>query len=276
VSYERIAGRISNENLWGTGKVISLEAGAVLPIGGFTGEQYYSRLVYADPRLFDSKKYFLIGSARYNHAAFDYPSGGSDKHEIFGLDLTIGRRIFDFSYLTLGYFHNATSIHETRVVDSDGTVKTYSGMPREWLVATYGWNTEDDPFFPTRGSRAQVSFGLDPTVGLDSRHGDGAYRQTWTYGNSIWTLILGTAPGIVYRGSLEQNLNLGFSYARSIAGSAGGEIRRGRWYIEPGQSDAGNDWEVGIKAGVRLETKSFGIVDVYFFGSKFVNVGGGP
>ena len=62
--------------------------------------------------------------------------------------------------------------------------------------------------------------------------------------------------------------------ARPIAGSDGGEVRRGRWYVLAGYSPQGQEScaarrqkEYGLKIGVRLETRSFGIVEFYVIGS---------
>jgi hypothetical protein len=52
-----------------------------------------------------------------------------------------------------------------------------------------------------------------------------------------------------------------------------GGINRGRWYVEPGFSYYGDiaygrqlgEW--GLKVGVRLDTKLFGLVDLYLIAS---------
>jgi outer membrane protein assembly factor BamA len=282
VAFERIAGRISNENLWGTNKVVSLEANGVIPLSGFSGQQYYARIQYADPRLFDNKNYFLIGGTTYQNDTIELSTSAFIKNidqQFLSVDLRIGRRIFDFSYLLAGYIQYPVANRNNRIVYSDGTTSTNTYAPIGWLLASYGWNTEDDPFFPTRGSRLQISYGGD--VHGDYHHTDGGYRQTWKIDHSLLTLILGNAPGIVYRGSLDRNFDLGLEYGRDIGASTSGEIRKGRWYVQIGQLAPGSSYsgdpvsEAGVKAGVRLDTKTIGIVDVYFFGTKLVNVGGG-
>jgi len=53
-----------------------------------------------------------------------------------------------------------------------------------------------------------------------------------------------------------------------------GGINRGRWYVEPGFSYYGDlaygkqvgEW--GLKVGVRLDTKVFGVVDLYVIASS--------
>ena len=72
---------------------------------------------------------------------------------------------------------------------------------------------------------------------------------------------------------------LSVSYARELKASDG--IKRGRWYIEPGVGPAGFDSEgrrireAGLKLGVRLETETFGLVDLYIIGSGEFILGGG-
>jgi hypothetical protein len=49
-------------------------------------------------------------------------------------------------------------------------------------------------------------------------------------------------------------------------------IRRGRWYLELGLSNAGYTntgsqiREVGVKAGIRMETRSLGLINLYLMG----------
>jgi outer membrane protein assembly factor BamA len=264
--YERVAGRISNENLFGTGKVLSLEGGAEIPLSGYEGEAYYTRLQYVDPRLFDTRNYFLIAGAYFERASLAFDSGTIIDNEFAGVDLSVGRRIFDFSYVTLGYRYRATASINNYLVHQDGAVEIVDRKPGDVWLASYGWNTEDDPFFPTRGSRSQFSWAFEQSE--DYHYLDIGYRQTFKRGKSIWTLKLGNTPGIVYRQSLDNNFDVAINYSRDLADSGSGEIQRGRWYIEPnGQSPSAHIWQIGIKAGVRLDTKTFGHVDLYVFGS---------
>jgi hypothetical protein len=50
-------------------------------------------------------------------------------------------------------------------------------------------------------------------------------------------------------------------------------VRRGRWYVQAGYSPQGSSLrgerqkEYGLKIGVRFETRSFGIAELYVIGS---------
>jgi hypothetical protein len=65
------------------------------------------------------------------------------------------------------------------------------------------------------------------------------------------------------------------TYARPLR--AGDNIRRGRWYIEPGFGNRG--WapggrhidEAGLKVGFRADTRAFGVIDLYFLGTVDAN-----
>jgi hypothetical protein len=67
--------------------------------------------------------------------------------------------------------------------------------------------------------------------------------------------------------------------ARPIAGSESGEVRRGRWYVHLGYTPQGHSLrgerqkEYGVKVGVRLETRSFGIAEFYLLGSVLHTAG---
>jgi hypothetical protein len=265
--YTRVAGRISNDNLFGSGKIFSLQGGGRMPLSGYSGEAYSARMQYVDPRLFNSRNYFLIGGAFYDRVRFeDDTSADRYEHEIFGVDLTVGRRLFDFSYLTFGYRRYPNAKREEQIERRDGSIVGYSGLNDAFVLISYGWNTEDDPFFPNQGSRFQVAAVIDTKA--DSRSFDAGYRQSWKVGGGVWTIKLGTAPGLLYRGSLEPSYDTAIAYAWPVGFAGEGEILRGRWYIEPGgESPRAHVWEIGIKAGLRLETQSFGHVNLYVFGA---------
>ncbi|HYM36739.1 MAG TPA: BamA/TamA family outer membrane protein [Steroidobacteraceae bacterium] len=277
VTQQRFAGRISNENLFGTGKVLSLEGIGVLPISGGDGSGYYGRLQYVDPRLLSTSKYFLIAGTFYEKVAFDYSHGTSLNHQYFGMDLTVGRRIFDFSYVTLGYRHLPTSILDNSIKQSDGSLRIENNSFRDQAILSYGWNTEDDPYFPTHGSRFETAVTWDPHQNLIDFQG--GYRYTWNAQSSIWTLIAGRSRDLVYRQPLDRNFELAVSYARAISWRESSDVQRGRWYIEPGvgsfavSSGGDSSAEIGIKAGVRLQSKTYGIVDLYFIASDTVHTG---
>lgn len=274
IAYVRVAGRISNENLFGTGKLLSLQAGSLVYLNKVDGNDYYARLQYADPRLFNSHNYFLVGGVFYDKVSLRAKDSRYEfERDILGADLTVGRRLFDFSYVTIGYqYYPDASAYEQVELD-DGTLAIGHGSDSTFLQVSYGWNTEDDTFFPTRGSRFQV---LDSMRTSDHDHYLSAgYRQSWKFGRGVWTLKLGTAPGVIYRSSLEPSYDFAVAYSWPVALSGQSSLVRGRWYVEPGgESPSAHVWEVGIKAGVRLESQSLGHINLYIFGASVFREGG--
>jgi hypothetical protein len=92
---------------------------------------------------------------------------------------------------------------------------------------------------------------------------------------------IGGTPGTQYRASLDESQDFSVAYARTIsAGDGFGGIRHGRWYVEPGISYYGTSadrrplLEWGLKAGVRLDTKALGMIDLYVIGSTSGQLGG--
>jgi len=110
---------VGNRNLFGLGK--KLEAAIA---GGTNNSSKRANLNYQDPNLFGSSKYFadiFLSSQKYGETEFN----------TFGA--YVGRRIFDFSYIRVG---------------THGIFN--SGSPAANIE--YGWNTQDDIYFPTSGS----------------------------------------------------------------------------------------------------------------------------
>lgn len=268
---EFLTGRLTHQNLFGTGKLLDVLAVAYMPIHGRVRSEYAARVQYVDPHLLNTKRNYLIAGV----------SGGANESETLdhirieienvGVDVTLGRRLFDFSYLSVFYRYNAYADVQIAVPRSDGGLDRLQGSAaRNVLVASYGWNSEDDPYFPTRGSRAVLrrtwADGIDPDW-------DGGFRKTWTSAsNTSWYVKALEQPGTEYRGSIEEQMEASLGLARPIAGLGSGEIRRGRWYVEAGYSSGdtltGDHLrEYGLKAGVRFDTRSFGIVDLYVLGT---------
>jgi hypothetical protein len=85
---------------------------------------------------------------------------------------------------------------------------------------------------------------------------------------------LGGTPGSQYRVSLDESQDFSVGYQHMISASERfGGINRGRWYVEPGFSYYGDIaygkrlGELGLKVGVRLDTKILGLVDLYLIAS---------
>ncbi len=270
-----VAGRIAHQNLFGAGKTLDLAAVAATPLAGEPyDEQYEVHLRYSDPNLFGSDSYFAVARASWINASRRDIYGNFSDFEGAEIDLRVGRRFGDFSYLTL----SATFRPNPRWVTGEWDF----GGPTDFDVTIrdrqhgygliYGWNSEDDLYFPTRGFSFHIGAGWDFGSGSPANRSHVQFRQTWQLENSLLTLKLGGSPSPEYRTSFDDSQLLSISYGRPLQASDG--VKRGRWYIEPGVGAAGytsaNEriYEVGIKAGVRLDTTAFGIVDFYLIATQ--------
>jgi hypothetical protein len=282
---QTIEGRMADRDVFGTRDTLNLDFEGIAPIGGLTRRGVYTRLQFVDPNLLDSSKYFLIAGVTYQNTLIDYPGGSFDKTDQLGIDGSVGRRLFDYSYVTLGYLYRPIS-------QSVSTFTQFSKITNAYAVSTdadpnnnrgvylgYGWDSEDDVYFPTRGSRLSSSVGLSwASVSWASVR----FRKTWSSSpDSAWTVQVGGTPGTQYRGSLDESQDFSIAYGRKISASDSfGGIRHGRWYVEPGASYYGTSAygrpqiEWGLKAGIRLDTKALGMVDLYVIGSASGQLGG--
>jgi len=268
--YETVEGRVAERDVFGTQGTVNLDVDGIAPIDGPTHHGIYTRLQFATPTLLDSNKYFLISGMTYQNTVIDYPYEASDKTDQFDIDLSIGRRLFDYSYVTVGYLERliSQSVSQFQSRGTSGLFSTNSNPNNNkgWALG-YGWNSEDDPYFPTHGSRLSSSFG--------ESWASVRFRKTWSIGpDSTWSVQLGGTPGTQYRASLDENQDFSLGYQHRIGASDHlGGINRGRWYVEPGLSYYGDIaygkqlWELGLKVGVRVDTKVFGLVDLYVIAS---------
>lgn len=269
------AGRVAHQNLFGTGKTIDLAAVAATPLAGDAyDEQYQIHLRYADPNLFGSDRYFAVIRASWIDDHRQDVHGNFYDFEGPEFDLRIGRRFGDFSYLTWSTTYRPHPHWVFGEWDYGGETDFDVVVRRRQRGGNiiYGWNSEDDLYFPTQGSSFHVGFGWAFGSASSENRSHVQFRKTWRLDDSLLTVKLGGSPSPEYRTSFEESHLLSVGYARELKVSD--SIKRGRWYIEPGVGTAGytsqNEriYEVGIKAGVRLDTTAFGIVDLYVMGSR--------
>jgi outer membrane protein assembly factor BamA len=266
--YQTVEARVAERDVFGIQGTVNLDVEGIAPIDGPSHHGIYTRLQFASPTVFDSNRYFLIGGATYQNTVIDSPYDAFDKTDQFDIDLSIGRRLFEYSYVTVGYLERLInqSISQSRGTSGLFSTNSNPNNNRGWVFG-YGWNSEDDPYFPTHGSRLSSSFG--------ESWASVRFRKTWRIGpDSTWSMQLGGTPGTQYRASLDENQDFSVGYQHGIGPSDHlGGVNRGRWYLEPGASYYGDIaygkqvWEWGLKAGVRLDTKLFGLVDFYVIAS---------
>lgn len=255
-------GRLTYNNLFSTGKILDLRAAEHSPLNDYElrDRGFFVRAAYVDPHLLDSKRNYLAIGASYAERELDRVNGDFVDSRIFSTDLTLGRRLWDFSYFSLGYQYRPVRELDFRVTQGHGTVVEDNGLRSSVLIWNYGWNTQDDPYFPTRGSRLQL---LVVAAGGESEDAEFFYNRVWRWGRSILTVEVG------------DDHNFGFRVARSLpVGGESGDIRRGRWFV--GAFTAPSAYtpdghivqNATLRAGVLLETRRFGIVRFTIAGTK--------
>jgi outer membrane protein assembly factor BamA len=275
-----VSGRIGDHNLFGTGKSLDLILAGEQPIAGLTARESLARLEYTDPQLFGSSRNFLFAGAFHLDSAYRYANGDSFRSEVSGFDLSVGQSFGRFSYFTIGYEHLPQSSFFSATRHANGNFSTHYDTPRNVLLLGYGWNSQDDPSFPTRGTRLSLYNVVGESLG-DPFFGGSEFRATWGVGaRSFLTLGLRIEPVRQDRASIEGDALMSLSFSRDLPldGLFAG-VRRGRWYFEPGitPSDYSDDGhrltEVGAKLGVRLQTRSFGLVNLYIIGTGLAQTG---
>lgn len=267
------AGRLAHQNLFGAGETLDVAVAALTPLGGDAyDEDYEVHLRYADPTLFGSERYFGLARASWVKARRQDIHGNFSDFEGAEIDLRIGRRFGDFSYLTIGVTMRPDPNWIVGEWDSGGEFDVTTRHKHSGLNLIYGWNSEDDLHFPTQGYSFHVGAGWDFGSGSPANRSHVQFRKTWRLRDGFLTVKLGGAPSPEYRTSFEESQLLSLNYGRPL--KASDHLKRGRWYIEPGIGAAGYTprgdriYEVGIKAGLRLDTTVFGIVDLYLMGSQ--------
>ena len=265
---ETLAARLSDRNLFGTGKSLDFDVIGSVPVSGPTARESLVRIQYFDPHLFGSTRYLLAANALYLDAAYAYDNGDRYDTQLTAFNLAIGRRFGANSFVTLAYRNLPSVSVADRFQDGSGGYTLITGTPRNAVQVSFGYITEDDANFPTRGWVTQIFLGRDVTGGL--LFAGGEVRGTWSLGSaSFLTLQLHREPNIELRASYLDEPSASLVYSHSLSLPASSEVQRARWYIGPGLSWYGFDvrgsrlYEAGVRAGVRFETKSFGIVNFY-------------
>jgi outer membrane protein assembly factor BamA len=275
-----LSGRIGDHNLFGAGKSLDLIAVGEIPSSGSSSREFLARLEYVDPQLFGSNRFFFYGGAYHLDSAYRYGNGDSYVNEVSGVDASLGVRFGRFSYITVGYqilrHSSFDSISRTLV----GGFNIRHDSPKGARLLGYGFNSQDDPYFPTRGSLLNLYTAVGASLG-DPYFTGSEFRHTWhSEGEAFVTLQLRVASVREDRASFDGDPLLSVSYAHTLPPSdLFGGIRRARWYVDPGVTpatyspDGHRTWEVGLKVGIRLETRTFGLVNLYVIGSGLAETG---
>lgn len=247
-------GSLSDDDLFGTGKILDFDAEARTPSNGLTQTDFFGRLQYVDPQLLDSQQYFLDADLSYRSAQYDFTGYEFFEEHLWATDLEVGRRIGAFAYAAIGYEYRPVADVVCQLNASSGlSVDTAHGTP----TAAVGWNG-DDPTFPTGGLELNARYARDVS-GCGNVDADARY--TWSLGQGSYLSVHAQYP---WGGGVE--------FAHDLASEIDqGEVRRARWYVEPGIWSIGysSNQELaggaGLRAGLRLDTKTLGTVDLFLY-----------
>lgn len=280
--------------------------------------QFAGQLSYIDPDLFGSDRLFLATNAAHYRFTYSYDQsnsnlisdrlryGGSDK--VTEGDTLIGVHLGKYSYLFAKYahfwssynFHSRFSNSATGAVTFYGET-TFRDQGNYWSIG-YGWDSEDDPYFPTRGSVLSAVVDWYPTparcVDCTDAIWSVAYKKNWLVSeHSVLTLNVGGDPiGIGDRihslasggssssiaipgrpGGTSETLGLRYAYLMNHLDDQG-NAHRSRWYVQLGTGPVelsshgrigGHPTVADLIVGVRFESSLFGMVDLYAMGSRY-------
>jgi outer membrane protein assembly factor BamA len=261
-------------------------------------------LNYIDPNLFGSEKWFFSLFGNYDVAksraegVFDnpaFPSIGAitfrqeNETQTSRAALSVGYRLWEYSYLFARFENQKFHSENTASASTVPVPQSYSyGFQAQIAALGYGWDSEDDAYFPTRGSRLSATFFYATTDGSNCSNCDEidwriAYKQTWMMGRkSVLTINVGGEPYTVsdrlrpVDESSTGTLGLRYAYLLDSSDMLGG-VRRGRWYVQLGTGpfELSKHGEIGgdpnqahVTLGLRFESKVLGIVDLYATGSR--------
>lgn len=253
---------IGHRDVFGYGKNLSLSARG---IGGTNSSKIGSLLLrYSDPNLFGSRRWF------YNLELFS----SQNRYENYSTDdyigsFEIGRRYGNFSYWTLGYAKGYSKIHDYSQI---GYVKEDS------LLIGYGYNTQDDLYFPTSGTR--INLKLAPNLNLEESNslsiskyiilGNFDWRTTFRLDDRLFLTWFFEGRGNQFEQDDFINNGLGFELGyQKIRNRAGSDITDLRYYIAPSIIGFDSfDKSLSLNAGVKFRSKEFGLVRLGAFWSQ--------
>lgn len=252
-----LAVKLGHRNLFGKGKILQ---GTFSPTGltNSKDKTYSGSLEYIDPHLFGHKKYFL--SAKLSHSFTDdleksnYLATSKDSTSF---TFNLGRRIFDFSHISIGTIKSywtqlsrnftAESFRESKV---DSTAYTLN----------YGWNSEDDTYFPTDGSTFDLTY-YRPEVGnFYSTRAE--FKQNFSL-NKKNILSLHLQGSYIPDFDNYHNAEMGVQWAYQLRhAQTGSSITDARFFVKPSVNYYTNSDYIGkgVDAGVLLDTENFGII----------------
>ncbi|MCO5114369.1 MAG: hypothetical protein M9899_09370 [Bdellovibrionaceae bacterium] len=262
--YAQTVFTLGHRNLFGKGKNLSASITAY-------NDQYYpgyigsTLLRYNDPNLFDSKKWF------FNIDLFmDLDKRGTQRGESYLASFELGKRFGKFSYLTLG------TVAERSHFYVKNTTKDFS-IYQQYYSLGYGYNTQDDLFFPTYGARFDLKILIDGHSKTLSGEryifgseltGDVDFSVISEVGKNWYISLFAESRDRFFDQDNFLNSGIGTEIAyQSRRNQSERTVSDIRYFISPAFNRiSGSDSEASITAGVKLRHKDYGLVRLQVVG----------
>jgi outer membrane protein assembly factor BamA len=258
-----VQGRWTDNNLFGNGKVLDFSATLVVPVAGDRTSEAVAQVSYIDPHLFDSKRYYFSTDLAYLDLDIDKENGDRVDFKQLAFDLNFGRRFWDFSYITAGYQYRPVSDRFWSIRQDDGHFDVQQDHSRNSLIVAYGWNSQDNQYFPTRGSAFR--FTIASARGRSDENVATAFSKAWTTSSGNTWIASVSTPELSTRIELQHPI------------APFGDASRARAFVQLGVGRIGyNDhggriYSGGFAAGVRFDSRRFGIVTLWVLGQSSWN-----
>ena len=258
-----VQGRWTDNNLFGNGKILDVSASLFIPVAGDRTRESIAQVSYIDPHLFDSKRYYFSTDVAYLDVDIDKENGDTINFKQLALDLNFGRRFWDFSYFTAGYQYRPLSDRLWSIRQDDGHFDVRQDHSRSSLIVAYGWNSQDNQYFPTRGSSFRVT--LASARGRSDENAALSYSNVWTTSSGNTWIASFSAPPATARIEVQHPIT---SFADGKQARAFLQLGMGKL----GYNDRGNIiYSGGVAAGVRFDSRRFGIVTLWIVGQSSWN-----
>ncbi len=260
-NYDSLLVRVGTRNLFGLGKLLSFAAGS--SIGNITNSPVYL-LQYQDPHLFGSYRYFFLADAEYRK----FESSGNFVGSIIqDYRIEVGRRIFDFGFMSIG---QRLSVTQYDSFDYFGyNYEQYNNARRTTLLAA-GWNSENDPYLPTEGSKARFQLEIDSVNSASTFITiDLGYERLFHLApNQILSFEIGTRTGDLKSESFNAYFDPVVTYSYDLERGQTGAIRNSRLNLSVTPEGYGGHWfGARLGLGVKIDSPSFGFLALNIFGS---------
>lgn len=267
--YRSLSVKVGHRNLLGQGKVLqaTISPNDLLKIND---SAFNGAIEYIDPHLFGYKKLFF--NARFDHYLYKDKNNNDDDYVIDKyenkLTTDLGLRVFDFSHVSIGTIKDYSYyLFRESLTQSSFQSKM---QERNTYTFNYGWNSQDDYYFPTEGSTFDITYyKTDYNFYEKNYYLISDFRKNFLL-NHKNIFVFGVRDNYsADSGSNTINLNLQWNYQLRRAASEE-SITDARLSISPlyahFRNSDGNVTEYkGIDLGLLMDTKSFGIIRLSTF-----------